>query len=71
MKIKFNLNGENIETEIRPDTFLIDVLRNHDCLGVKKKAVIRVHVAHAPYILMESQHLPVSCLPQKLTDIVF
>lgn len=36
MKIKFNLNGDTIETEIRPDAFLIDVLRELDCLGVKK-----------------------------------
>jgi carbon-monoxide dehydrogenase small subunit len=36
VKIKFNLNGEYIETEISPDAFLIDVLRKLDCLGVKK-----------------------------------
>ena len=36
MKIKFNLNGESVEQEIRPDAFLIDVLRDLDCLGVKK-----------------------------------
>ena len=36
MKIKFKLNGQAVETEIRPDAFLIDVLRDLDCLGVKK-----------------------------------
>jgi len=36
MKIKFILNGEKIETDIRPDAYLIDVLRDLDCLGVKK-----------------------------------
>ncbi len=36
MKIKFKLNGDLVETNIRPDAFLIDVLRDLDCLGVKK-----------------------------------
>ncbi|WP_430883612.1 (2Fe-2S)-binding protein [Fusibacter sp. JL216-2] len=36
MKIKFKLNGDQVETHIRPDAFLIDVLRDLDCLGVKK-----------------------------------
>jgi len=36
MKIKFTLNGEKIEADINPDAYLIDVLRDHDCLGVKK-----------------------------------
>jgi len=36
VKIKFTLNGDPVETDIRPDAFLIDVLRDLDCLGVKK-----------------------------------
>ena len=36
MKIKFKLNGESVEKEIQPDVPLIDVLRDLDCLGVKK-----------------------------------
>ncbi len=36
MKIKFNLNNEDVQVHIEPDTYLIDVLRDLGCLGVKK-----------------------------------
>ncbi len=36
MKIKFVLNNESVEADIHPDMYLIDLLRDFDCLGVKK-----------------------------------
>ena len=36
MEIKLNLNGKNIQAEVRPDTLLIDFVRDRGCLSVKR-----------------------------------
>ncbi len=36
MEIKLNLNGKDIVSQIEPDTLLIDFLRDHGCLSVKR-----------------------------------
>lgn len=36
MLLRFKLNGQPTEVHIDPDMYLIDLLRNLDCLGVKK-----------------------------------
>ena len=35
MKVKFNLNGTNVEYEVRPDDYLADVLRQNGILSIK------------------------------------
>lgn len=36
MEIKLQLNGKNIKCDIEPDMLLIDFLRSHGCLSVKR-----------------------------------
>lgn len=36
MKIMLTLNGKPIESEIEPDTFLLDFVREHGCYSVKR-----------------------------------
>lgn len=36
MKIMLTLNGKPIESEIEPDTLLLDFVREHGCYSVKR-----------------------------------
>lgn len=36
MEIKLRLNGKNVTASAEPDTVLLDFLRGHDCLSVKR-----------------------------------
>ena len=36
MEIKLKLNGKNIAASVEADTVLLDFLRDHDCLSVKR-----------------------------------
>ena len=36
MEIKIRLNGRPVSDRVEPDTLLIDFLRDHGCLSVKR-----------------------------------
>ena len=36
MEIHLNLNGKPLDAEVRADTLLLDFLRAHGCLSVKR-----------------------------------
>lgn len=37
MEIRFRLNGKQVQAEVRPDTVLLDLVRELGCYSVKKR----------------------------------